>query len=93
MFDKWTAKDYMALFQENAKLVKLCETLSRACQTHDFDGLVIEVWSQLGGQAKPEMRTVLNEIGKELKKIGKISILVIPPPVYHNDVKGMLLFY
>ena len=89
LFDKWTAKDYMALFQENAKLVKLCETLSKVCQNHDFDGLVIEVWSQLGGQAKPEIRTVLNEIGKELKKIGKISILVIPPPVYHNDVKGM----
>ena len=89
LFDKWTAKDYMALFQDNIKLVKLCETLTKVCQNHDFDGLVIEVWSQLGGQAKPEIRTVLNGIGKELRKIGKISILVIPPPVYHNNVKGM----
>ena len=30
------------------------------------------------------------ELGEGLKKAGKLVIVVIPPPLYHGDVKGMI---
>lgn len=89
LFDKWSGQDYMSLFTSPAKLSKLRQTLKDLCVQHDFDGVVLEVWSQLGGQAKNELRTVINEIGNGFRQIGKLTVLVIPPPIYHNDVKGM----
>ena len=54
-----------------------------------FDGIVLEVWSQLGGQAKPQLTNVIKSIGKHIRNNGKIFILVIPPPLYAGHVKGM----
>jgi len=89
LFDKWSGQDYMSLFSSDDKVKKLSQTLKDACIQHDFDGLVLEVWSQLGGQAKNELRNVIIQIGIALRKIDKLVVLVIPPPLYHNNVKGM----
>jgi len=90
LFDKWNVNDYIKLFTESNRLNNFCEILVDLCHKHDFDGLVIEVWSQLGGQARSELRKVIMEIGEALKKAGKLSVVVIPPPLYHNDKKGMI---
>ena len=87
LFDKWSGQDYMSLFSSDDKVKKLSQTLKDACIQHDFDGLVLEVWSQLGGQAKNELRNVIIQIGIALRKIDKLVVLVIPPPLYHNNVK------
>lgn len=90
LFDKWTGNDYMKLFaQDSHEIEKVKKVLVDLCNEHNFDGLVLEVWSQLGGQARPQLRKVISEIASALKKAGKLIILVIPPPLYHNDVKGM----
>ena len=54
-----------------------------------FDGIVLELWSQLGGQAKPQLTNVIRTIGKKIRSKGKKFILVIPPPIYAGNVRGM----
>ena len=91
LFDKWTGADYMALFApDSVEVDKLKKALVDVTIQHDFDGLVLEVWSQLGGQARPQLRKVITEISAALKKAGKLSVLVIPPPMYHHNAKGMI---
>jgi chitinase domain-containing protein 1 len=90
LFDKWTGKDFMNLFQDPNRVNTLTKLLLMLCMDNDFDGLVLEVWSQLGGQAKTELSKLIIEISKGLKKAKRIVVVVIPPPVYHNDVEGMI---
>jgi len=90
LFDKWVANDYIKLFTENKRVSNLAQILVDLCIKHDFDGLTLEVWNQLGGQARPELRRVIIEIAENIKKAGKLFIVVIPPPLHHNDVKGMI---
>ena len=56
---------------------------------NSFDGIVLEVWSQLGGQAKAQLTHVIRTIGKKVRSNGKKFILVIPPPVYAGNTRGM----
>ena len=56
---------------------------------NSFDGIVLEVWSQLGGQAKEQLIYVIRTIGKKVRSNGKKFILVIPPPVYAGNNRGM----
>ena len=70
------------------RVSNLAQILVDLCIKHDFDGLTLEVWNQLGGQARPELRRVITEIAENIKKADKLIIVVIPPPIYHNDVKG-----
>jgi len=90
LFDQWMAKDYVKLFTESSRIGQITKLLVDLCISHEFDGLTLEVWNQLGGQARPELRRVISDLSDGLKKAGKLVIVVIPPPLYHNDVKGMI---
>ena len=90
LFEKWTGADYMKLFSHPEEVKKLSDVLVELCAQHDFDGLVFEVWSQLGGQAKPQLRQMIIDLSAALRKSGKMTVLVIPPPLYHDDHKGMI---
>merc|ERR1712045_555790 len=46
--------------------------------------------SQLGGQAKPQLRQMITDLSAALRKSNKLTVLVIPPPLYHEGVKGMI---
>ena len=74
----------------NSRVTNLAQILVDLCIKHDFDGLTLEVWNQLGGQARPELRRVISELAENIKKADKLIIVVIPPPLHHNDVKGMI---
>ena len=52
LFDKWTGPDFMSLFQEEKKLVELRDLFLKTVTDHSLDGLTVEVWSQLGGNAR-----------------------------------------
>ena len=90
LFDKWTGSDYVKLFSHPDEVKKLSKVLVDLCAQHDFDGLVFEVWSQLGGQAKPQLRQMITDLSAALRKSEKLTVLVIPPPLYHEGVKGMI---
>ena len=52
LFDKWTGQNFMSLFQEKEKQFELRDLLLETVAAHKFDGLTVEVWSQLGGNAR-----------------------------------------
>ena len=85
-----TTKFNRFLLFHNSRVTNLAQILVDLCLKHDFDGLTLEVWNQLGGQARPELRRVISELAENIKKADKLIIVVIPPPLHHNDVKGMI---
>ena len=90
LFDKWSADDYVRLFSDAWRVDAIAKLLTgTVVAKHGFDGVVLEVWSQLGGQAKPQITAVVERLGKAVRSREKTFVLVIPPPVYAGDVRGM----
>ena len=85
LFDKWSGQDYINLFREPGRAEDLARTIVKAITKYGFDGIVLEVWSQLGGQAKPQLISVIKTISQAVRDRDKAFILVIPPPIYAGD--------
>ncbi len=64
LFDRWTGPDYMALFQSAEERREIASLLADTARENGFDGIVLEIWSQLGGQAKPQTMEVIREISR-----------------------------
>ncbi|XP_071804728.1 chitinase domain-containing protein 1-like [Asterias amurensis] len=84
LFDQWTKHDFIAVFQEETELQALAKTISAFYKKHNFDGVVLEVWSQLGGQARMEMQHLVVDIAEEMHNSDMKCVLVIPPPVMQS---------
>ncbi|GCC16405.1 hypothetical protein chiPu_0021359 [Chiloscyllium punctatum] len=52
LFDSWTYRDYESLFNSEDEIEELSEALVQTAKAEEFDGFVLEVWSQLGGQKR-----------------------------------------
>jgi len=89
LFDKWTGDDYLRLFRDPNRVEEITRLIKNVISQYSFDGIVLELWSQLGGQAKPQITSVIETIGKKIRKTKKLFILVIPPPIYADNVSGM----
>jgi len=89
LFDKWTSDDYVRLFSDSKRADDIARSIIDVINKYSFDGVVLEVWSQLGGQAKPQLTEVIKKIGKKIRSKSKIFILVIPPPMYAGNALGM----
>ena len=59
-------------------------------QAYKFDGVVLEVWSQLGGQAKKALQMLIKTVGDALKKANLTFVLVLPPPLTNSGKPGMV---
>ena len=55
-------------------------------QSLRLDGVVIELWSQLGGQRRPDLVTLVRQVAAALRHRRLTVGLVIPPPVYRGSV-------
>lgn len=84
LFDGWRGDDYGRLFSDDDRLKRLCTAVRKAVRSHGADGVVVEVWSQLGGQHSTHLIRVIRQLGAELAKAKSTLVLVIPPPVYHG---------
>ena len=52
---------------------------------HNFDGIVLEIWSQIPTQKLLDVSPVfIRELAREIRRAGYTFILVIPPPVYQR---------
>lgn len=91
LFDGWTAEDYETLFGSPEEMRALAKALLTFYKNHKFDGIVIEVWSQLGGQAKRPLSDCIKSICRTFRKAKRKCVLVIPPPEYHGNRVGMFL--
>lgn len=91
LFDGWTGQQYQKLFSSEDHQEDCSKAIVDFIKENKFDGAVIEIWSQLGGQAKKELRHFLIHMGEAFKTAEKMFILVIPPAVYNGHAPGMFV--
>ncbi|XP_038661967.1 chitinase domain-containing protein 1 [Scyliorhinus canicula] len=81
LFDSWTYRDYESLFNSEDEIEELTEALVHTAKAEEFDGFVLEVWSQLGGQRRKELVHVIRHLSEALHKAKLKVVLVIPPAI------------
>ncbi|XP_046645969.1 chitinase domain-containing protein 1-like isoform X1 [Daphnia pulicaria] len=89
LFDRWSGQDYARLFKEKDRVWELSQVISKSIKENGFDGIVMEAWSQLGGQHSNEMINMIGHLSNHLRESKFIFVLVIPPPLYHGNAPGM----
>ncbi|KAL5015362.1 hypothetical protein ScPMuIL_009632 [Solemya velum] len=89
LFDGWSGEDYQALFSNEDVIEDCIEAILKVVQEYDFPGIVVEIWSQLGGHRRLDLVHFLTHMAETFHEYDKLLILVIPPPVYANNVSGM----
>ncbi|XP_068117271.1 chitinase domain-containing protein 1 isoform X2 [Hyperolius riggenbachi] len=81
LFEEWTYQDFEAVFNSEDEIEDLAGAMVQTAKDEHFDGFVLEVWSQLGGQKRQELVHMLTHIGEALHQAKLYFILVIPPAV------------
>ncbi|XP_068151104.1 chitinase domain-containing protein 1 [Drosophila tropicalis] len=80
IFDHFTDRDIKLLLSDPKERTKVNDVLIKCCKDNGFDGLVLEVWSQLAGRIDDKiLHTLVLQMAKELQKQQLRLILVIPP--------------
>ncbi|XP_037094017.1 chitinase domain-containing protein 1-like [Pollicipes pollicipes] len=88
LFEDFTGPDYLQLFQSRQSRQRLAETVVQTLQDLKLDGVVVEIWSQLGGQRRTELATVVRQLAAVLRHRHLTVGLVIPPASYHGGAPG-----
>lgn len=91
LFDRWTGQNYVSLFQDKDKQQALKELLVNTVKQLRVDGIVLEFWSQLGGRARQQVGTIVQDMAHAFNNKKYLFILAIPPAVYQGDLDGMFL--
>ncbi|XP_067902896.1 chitinase domain-containing protein 1 isoform X2 [Heterodontus francisci] len=81
LFDAWSYRDYESLFSSEDEIEELAEALVETAKAEEFDGFVLEVWSQLGGQKRKELVHVIHHLSEALHEAKLKAVLVIPPAI------------
>lgn len=64
LFDGWIGQDFVSLLSKTSETKALADTFIKACKTWHFQGLVLEVWSQLAGRVKNNtLQNLVQQIG------------------------------
>ncbi|CAM5149628.1 unnamed protein product [Natator depressus] len=81
LFDGWTYQDFESVFGSEDEIEELSKTMVQIAKAENFDGYVVEVWSQLGNQKQAELIHLLTHLSEALHEAQLKLILVIPPAV------------
>ncbi|MEE6498599.1 hypothetical protein FKM82_003174 [Ascaphus truei] len=52
LFDSWSYQDFESVFNSEDEIEELSSVMVQTAKEERFDGFVVEVWSQLGGQKR-----------------------------------------
>uniref|UniRef100_A0A8C3DRR7 Chitinase domain-containing protein 1 n=1 Tax=Corvus moneduloides TaxID=1196302 RepID=A0A8C3DRR7_CORMO len=80
-FDGWTYQDFESVFGSEDEIEELSKNMVLLAKNENFDGFVVEVWSQLGNQKQTELIHLLTHLSEALHEAQLKLILVIPPAV------------
>uniref|UniRef100_A0A8C6JHL9 Chitinase domain-containing protein 1 n=1 Tax=Melopsittacus undulatus TaxID=13146 RepID=A0A8C6JHL9_MELUD len=80
LFDGWTYHDFESVFGSEDEIEELSKSMVLLAKNENFDGFVVEVWSQLGNQ-KTDLIHLLIHLSEALHEAHLKLILVIPPAV------------
>ncbi|XP_041361503.1 chitinase domain-containing protein 1-like [Gigantopelta aegis] len=89
LFDGWSSQDYKEVFSSEDSIEDCIYAILSFVKAKKFSGIVVEIWSQLGGHMKDELVHFLTHMANSFRKEKKTFILVIPPPVYSGNAVGM----
>ncbi|XP_048163609.1 chitinase domain-containing protein 1 isoform X4 [Corvus hawaiiensis] len=81
LFDGWTYQDFESVFGSEDEIEELSRNMVLLAKNENFDGFVVEVWSQLGNQKQTELIHLLTHLSEALHEAQLKLILVIPPAV------------
>uniref|UniRef100_A0A674HUZ6 Chitinase domain-containing protein 1 n=1 Tax=Taeniopygia guttata TaxID=59729 RepID=A0A674HUZ6_TAEGU len=81
LFDGWTYQDFESVFGSEDEIEELSKNMVLLAKNENFDGFVVEVWSQLGNQKQMELIHLLTHLSEALHEAQLKLILVIPPAV------------
>uniref|UniRef100_A0A8C8SK32 Chitinase domain-containing protein 1 n=1 Tax=Pelusios castaneus TaxID=367368 RepID=A0A8C8SK32_9SAUR len=81
LFDGWTYQDFESVFGSEDEIEELSKLIVQIAKEENFDGYVVEVWSQLGNQKQTELIHLLTHLSEALHEARLKLILVIPPAV------------
>ncbi|KAF4532061.1 hypothetical protein B566_EDAN016133 [Ephemera danica] len=79
LFEGWSGQDYSKVLTDSQEQQQLAKSLVEICQRNSFDGLVLELWSQLGGRVNEPLAALVQRLAKALRESGRTTILVLPP--------------
>ncbi|XP_053801580.1 chitinase domain-containing protein 1 isoform X4 [Vidua chalybeata] len=81
LFDGWTYQDFESVFGSEDEIEELSKNMVLLAKNENFDGFVVEVWSQLENQKQTELIHLLTHLSEALHEAQLKLILVIPPAV------------
>lgn len=80
LFDGWTVQDYTSLFTKSKEQISLANALVDICKASNFNGVVLEVWTQIAGSVRSDVLVeFINLVAHKLNENNLQLILVIPP--------------
>jgi len=88
LFEDFSGPEYLQLFGSRQSRQKLAETVVASLLSLKLDGVVLELWSQLGGQRRQDLTTLVGQVAAALRHRRLTVILAIPPAVYHGGAPG-----
>ncbi|XP_060119006.1 chitinase domain-containing protein 1 isoform X1 [Heteronotia binoei] len=90
LFEGWTYQDFESVFGSEDEIEELSSTMVQVAKNENFDGFVVEVWSQLGNQKQMGLIHLLTHLSEALHQARLKLMLVIPPAVMPGtDQLGM----
>eukprot|EP00111_Clytia_hemisphaerica_P025037 TCONS_00073716-protein len=89
LLDGWSLEGFVSLFSQSQYMYKFVDTIVNFVDERNLDGIVLEIWSQLGGNYKSEASQLIKELGEAMMSRKQKLILVIPPPLAARDTPGM----
>uniref|UniRef100_A0A147BF42 Chitinase domain-containing protein 1 n=1 Tax=Ixodes ricinus TaxID=34613 RepID=A0A147BF42_IXORI len=89
LFERWTPNQLVTVSSSKKKLNSMATILQELADKSGFDGYVVELWSQFGGQMAEQMTKLIQHLAQRLQEKNLDIILVIPPSVYQGNAAGM----
>ncbi|KAF6767892.1 hypothetical protein AHF37_05185 [Paragonimus kellicotti] len=88
IFDEWSSADFSETFSVSPNANACISNIVHVLKNHKFDGAVLELWSQFSGTTEQNLIDFIVRASQALREAHLLTILVIPPPFYRNDIPG-----
>lgn len=94
LFDGWTSRDFSQLTESEDAREALISTLEDICLSNNFNGLVLELWSQAAAvRFRPDrLLTAVRDLAVSMARRSLDLILVVPPATQlfdHEQFKAL----
>ena len=86
LFDHFTDKDFSQMLTYKEEMDAVTKMIYDTCRHHKFDGIVLEVWSQLSVRVDDQHLIILVRETSIILKSGKFGFVLVIPPARKETV-------